>query len=81
MPKYTYDTEKEAQEALDQARNEWKHFCPIINTICRKDCISYHAGRIWQDTDAWREKARAWRLCYPWCGNVLISGEITVNRE
>lgn len=36
MPKYDYETKKEAEEVLEEARKEWKHFCPAISDMCRR---------------------------------------------
>ena len=73
MPKYNYDTEKEAQEALEESRAKGLGFCPLIKQLCHTDCISYDKGHLYGGNGG------RWRVQYPWCSNVLISGIITVH--
>ena len=79
--KTQFDTEKEAQETLRKARLESLGWCPVIKEGCKgyltkpKPCICYCEGRISEpDEDSTR-----WRVHYPYCDHVLISGVIDCN--
>lgn len=72
--KTQFDTEQEAQEALETARERPLGYCPLINGICIKDCICYYAGDIHEPAPASQKKY--WMVHYPGCTNVLINGEI-----
>ena len=41
-----YYTEKEAEDILFKMDKEPKEFCPLINDICRIDCLCYVEARI-----------------------------------
>lgn len=74
--KDTFDTEKEAQEALDKANKETLGFCPLIKSGCQKNCVCYENGYILAP-----DFKPSWKLEPPYCSNVLISGVIDVNTE
>ena len=71
--KTQFESEKEAQEALDKAKGETLCWCPVIKQDCRKDCGCYYKGTISQGSSP----GRFWFAFYPCCTNVLISGEIS----
>lgn len=71
--KTQFDTEKGAQAALEEARYKSIGFCPLINTHCVKDCVCYHKGDIGEITIS---NKHYWAIRYPYCTNVLISGQI-----
>ena len=74
--KIQFDTEEEAQEALDAVRIKGLKFCPLIKRDCIKNCICYYEGAIDQSNPV--SQPKCWFVQYPCCTNVLISGVITV---
>lgn len=81
--KTQFDTEGEAEKALDVRRTENLGWCPLINEPCKgKNCICYYEGDIhhkepkqFRQFDPINEY---WFVHYPGCTNLLISGVITV---
>lgn len=77
--KTQFDTEKEAQTALKNAREESLGWCPVIKETCARGCICYYKGNIYETSGInKRTDGFNWRVHYPGCTNVLISGVITV---
>ena len=71
--KTQFETEKEAEAALDKAKGETLCWCPVIKQDCRKDCGCYDKGNIRKDP--FKDQ---WRLISPHCINPLVCGVITV---
>ncbi len=80
--KTQFDTNKEAQDALDTANCESLGWCPAIKQECRKDCICYYKGDIhYQEPKQYPGSGPTkeyWFVQYPGCTNVLISGIVTI---
>lgn len=76
--KYDFDSEKEAQQILDEARTISLGFCPEIKEMCRNDCVCYQKGTISHYTKTLKKH---WRVCQPYCSNVNILGIITAYPE
>ena len=73
---YDFKTRKEAQRALDNAREKsLGFFCPEIVQECRKDCVCYQAGSF--SSYQRGESEKQWRICQPYCTHVNIMGIIT----
>ena len=77
--KTLFESEKEAQEALEAAKGKCLGYCPIINSSCMKHCICYYKGAI-QEPVRPEEQKGYWTVYYPGCTNVLMSGIITVEQ-
>lgn len=71
-----FETEKEAQAALEAARKKNLGWCPLIKLTCMKSCICYYEGTMRQGSSP----GHFWFTYYPCCTNVLISGVITVKQ-
>ena len=76
--KTQFDTEKEAEGALDTAKGETLCWCPVIKQDCRKDCGCYYRGDIHEPVRPQEQKGY-WTVHYPCCTSPLISGEIRAN--
>ena len=70
--KTQFETEKEAQEALNGERGKALGFCPLINENCKTACVCYYKGST--KKDPFKDR---YNVYYPCCANVLISGEIS----
>ncbi len=73
---YDFKTRKEAQKALDNAREKSLGFCPETAQECRKDCVCYQAGSF-SSYQQGVESEKKWRICRPYCAHVNIAGVIT----
>lgn len=70
--KIQFESEKEAGQALQEARDKGLGYCPLIRGICLRHCVCYYEGDIHEpDIDS-----KFWFIHYPTCTNVLIIGEI-----
>ena len=80
--KTQFDTEKEAETALNNTRKKSLGWCPAINDICRENCICYYEGSIShkpaQQFRKFPGPEEYWLVHYPGCTHVLICGVITV---
>ena len=76
--KTQFDTETEAQAALATARCGSLGWCPVIKEDCKRKCICYEEGHIYEPAPM--SETKYWRIQYPYCTNVLISGVVIVEQ-
>lgn len=85
--KTQFETEEEAQKALNNAREESLGWCPVIKESCHhgqsfiESCVSYYAGDIHHKESQRPPTKEYWFVHYPGCTNVLVNGEINAHCE
>lgn len=69
---------EESEKLADRHNSIWKDriFCPIINGMCRSDCISFKQSESYYDDDS-----ALWEVSHASCNNLWLNpvGKTSLN--